>query len=290
MILKYTPRDIKHNLDNPITFKMKESAEAFRILSTQLYSDPIKAIVRELTCNAIDAAHQANKNATEAVKVTLPSPLEKIFVVEDKGVGMDGKEVEELYTTYFGTSKNQSNDYIRALGLGSKSPFSYTDRFTVQTSKDGTSRTYLAFLNSKGFPQISLLDESATEETGTKISIAIKESEDINKFKKAYFDVCMGLGFPLNQNEFISSLVKMYMDVVEDELPSDKPTDFERYGYIIFNILQSFAKGGFFFFPVCSSLSDLSTIEDLHDKIQENIFKISFLYLYSFSLFFLSLK
>jgi HSP90 family molecular chaperone len=47
--------ELNSNLSNSEVFKFKESPEAFHILSSSLYSNPHKAIIRELLCNAIDA-------------------------------------------------------------------------------------------------------------------------------------------------------------------------------------------------------------------------------------------
>ena len=46
-------------------FKIKANAKAFKILTSNLYTDVPLAIVRELGCNAYDAHIAASKSASE---------------------------------------------------------------------------------------------------------------------------------------------------------------------------------------------------------------------------------
>mgnify|MGYP001258182542 FL=1 len=122
MILNNNGQDIQTNVQNTSKeFTIKTTAKAFRILSSGLYSDRIKAIIRELSCNAVDA-HVMAKNS-EPFLVHLPSNLEPWFSVRDYGIGLSENDVMNLYSTYFESTKTESNDQIGALGLGSKSPF-----------------------------------------------------------------------------------------------------------------------------------------------------------------------
>jgi hypothetical protein len=63
-------------------FTIKASRKAFKILSDSLYSDKIKAIIRELSCNAYDA-HVDAKNLDTPFDIHLPSVLEPIFYIRD---------------------------------------------------------------------------------------------------------------------------------------------------------------------------------------------------------------
>lgn len=175
-------------------FKIKATAKAFGILSSGLYSDKILAIVRELACNAYDAHIAAGKREVP-IEIKLPTSLDPTFYVKDFGIGLDHAGVTELYTTYFESSKADSNDYIGALGLGSKSPFSYVQTFNVEARFNGTKRMYSAFINEKGVPAISKLGEEKTKDVnGLTVTLATRPSDN-EKFKMAamkalmYFDV-----------------------------------------------------------------------------------------------------
>jgi len=81
------------------TFSIKESAKAFSILSSSLYSKKIKAIIRELSCNARDSRIAAG--LPQDFYVHLPTRMEPEFWVKDEGLGLSNSEVMNLYTTYF---------------------------------------------------------------------------------------------------------------------------------------------------------------------------------------------
>ena len=170
------------NVGDQGSFTIKNSAHAFKILSSGLYSDKIKAIVRELSCNAVDSHKEAGKQDVQ-FDVHLPTQLEPFFSVRDYGIGLDHAGVTQLYTTYFESTKQDSNDYIGALGLGSKSPFSYTDNFTVTAIKDGVQRIYSAYIDDTGCPAIAHMGDSETEEgNGVEVKFSVTDSYDCRNF------------------------------------------------------------------------------------------------------------
>lgn len=181
------------------TFRIKESAKAFSILSSSLYQNPIRSVIRELGCNARDAHVAANN--PEPWKLSLPSVLSPEFAVSDNGTGLSHDEVMQIYTTYFESTKTNSNEFVGALGLGSKSPFSYTDNFTVTSVKDGKKNIYSTFLTEEQIPSIVLLDSSTTNEpNGVEVRFSVK-SDDFHKFRSEaiealkFFDQ-KPIGFP----------------------------------------------------------------------------------------------
>jgi len=195
-------------------FTIKTNALSFSILSSGLYTDPEMAIVRELSCNAYDA-HVAAGNEKTPFEIHLPNNLEPFFSIKDFGIGLSDEDIRGemvpvmvendngeliqsvddngkpaftrsggLYTTYFDSTKTNSNDFIGALGLGSKSPFSYSDAFEVVSRYHGTKRTYAIFLNEEGIPTVALMGEIATDEhSGLEVKITIKP-DDFYKFKQ----------------------------------------------------------------------------------------------------------
>lgn len=166
----------------PSAFKIASSAKAFKILSSSLYKNKILAIVRELSCNALDA-HKLNGN-TAPFTITLPDDLSLEFRIRDYGPGLSQEDMQELYTTYFASTKNDSNDFIGALGLGSKSPFSYTNIFTVISRHNNISSLYTLFLEN-GEPNIRLVrqEENGDTESGIEIIVPVIR-EDISKWNK----------------------------------------------------------------------------------------------------------
>jgi hypothetical protein len=163
-------------------FKIRNSAKAFKILSDGLYSNKIRAIIRELSCNAIDSHMAAGKKGVP-FEVHLPSTMEPWFSVRDYGIGLSGDQVVNIYTTYFESTKTDSNDYIGALGLGSKSPFSYTENFTITAIKNGIQRIYSAFINQAGIPCVAEMSEQLTDEgNGVEVKFSVTDRYDYTRF------------------------------------------------------------------------------------------------------------
>jgi len=162
-------------------FSIEASAKAFMILSDGLYSNKILAVVRELSTNAYDSHVDAGK-AECTFDVHLPTRLEPYFHVRDYGTSMTHEECMTLYTTYFRSTRNDSNDAVGCLGLGSKAPFAYADSFTVEAFKDGIKRVYAAHRDSNGSPTFCLMDTVTTEEeNGIKVSLPV-DKNDCDRF------------------------------------------------------------------------------------------------------------
>jgi hypothetical protein len=109
------------------TYRIVQSKAAFETLSSRLYSDKIRAVIRELSCNAWDAHQDADKGDVP-FEVHLPTDFEPYFEIKDFGTGMTHRDIVDLFASYFGTNKSESDKFIGALGLGSKSPFCLTVR------------------------------------------------------------------------------------------------------------------------------------------------------------------
>jgi|SRR5690554_3873473 len=163
-------------------FKMNASAKAFQILSSGIYERKIEAIVRELSCNAYDSHVMAGK-AEVPFRIQLPTwKNDNVFAIEDFGVGLSEEEVYNVYTTYFESTKTDSNDVIGALGLGSKTPFSYTDSFTVKARKNGKECVFSAQISAAGEPEvIKMYERPWTGENGVEVSVEVAD-KDVNEF------------------------------------------------------------------------------------------------------------
>lgn len=136
-------------------FRIATTRKAFEILSSGLYSDKIKAIIRELSTNAADSHRDAKQ--TRPFEVHLPNGMEPWFSVRDYGTGLSPKALEDTYTTYFESTRNNSDEFTGCLGLGSKSPFSYIDQFTVESRHDGLKYIYTCFLDEDGSPSVTCM-------------------------------------------------------------------------------------------------------------------------------------
>ena len=168
-------------------FTIEATAKSFAILSSSLYSDKITAIIRELSCNALDSHVDAGNS--DRFIIHLPTSLEPYFYVEDFGTGMSQEMIENLYSTYFSSTKSDRNDQIGALGLGSKSPFAYTDMFTIDSVYNGIQYTYSAAISDKGIPSLVFLNKKEVpgKHTGVKIQFAVNPSDFESFAEKAVY-------------------------------------------------------------------------------------------------------
>ena len=178
-------------------YTIEATAKAFSILSDQLYSNKVRAVVRELSTNAYDS-HVDAGNGDKQFEVHLPSNMEPTFSVRDYGTGLSHSDCMHLYTTYFRSNRTDSNEAVGCMGLGSKSPFAYSDSFTVESFFNGEHRTYTAYKNEEDEPVFALLNTQTTSEpNGLKVSLPVKcegydndaqdfqdEAEDLYKWFK----------------------------------------------------------------------------------------------------------
>jgi hypothetical protein len=173
-------------------FKIQASSKAFDILSSNIYTHKVRAVVREISCNAVDS-HKA-AGTTTPIKVHLPTTLEPHFAVRDYGTGLSDEDVREIFTTYFCSTKTSSNDFVGALGLGSKSPFCLVDSFTVTSFYNGAKSLYSCYRDENGEPQVALLTTEDTDEfNGVEVSLSvenhlIQEFANEAEYVYQYFD------------------------------------------------------------------------------------------------------
>lgn len=193
-------------------FGVEMGPQLFAVLTSSLYKDKPRAVVRETLANAVDAHRQRDAlfgGATpEALaadpsnsvlraqfndllerryavpgtkpKLHLPSRMEPWFSVEDFGLGLtpeqimgelktneDGSTYREggIYTTLFASDKRENNQAIGAYGLGSKSPFSISDVFTVHSFVGGVEHRYMMYLGVDGSPLVNWLTEDSPIQT-----------------------------------------------------------------------------------------------------------------------------
>lgn len=182
------------NITESKKFNMHLDGKAFKLMSDTIYTNKIGSMVRELGCNALDSM-RASGRGDIPFEVHAPSMFEPYFSVKDTGLGLDHDSVMNIYTTYFQSTKDASNDSIGAFGLGSKTPFSYSDSFTLIAIYDGVKRHYGAMTNESGEPTISLLGEEKTNEhNGVEVIVSVDDDDYYDfareiKVQYRFFDV-----------------------------------------------------------------------------------------------------
>lgn len=154
------------------SFQIKANAHAFKMLSSGLYSDKIGAVLREIGCNAHDA-HISAGVSHKPFEVKMPNAIDNQFWIKDFGPGLSHYDIMGLYTSYFTSTKQNSNDFTGGFGLGSKSPFSYTDNFSITSCHDGKKMVFSAHIANDGAPKIAAMSSTPTTETGMTISFPV---------------------------------------------------------------------------------------------------------------------
>lgn len=175
----------KEGVLKEIKYHIEDAGDVITQLVAGQYSDPIAAFLRELGTNAYEA-HQEIGVETTPFHVTLPTERDNNFVIRDFGPGLSLEKVESLYTSVGGSSKRETNKFGGCFGLGSKSPFAYTDTFSVKSFHNGTVRSFVVYKDEDGYPHFDLFgEEKSSEPTGLEITVPIKRNDALTVGKKA---------------------------------------------------------------------------------------------------------
>lgn len=181
MIINSASTTVVTNNTQGQSFSIQASAKAFDILCKGIYTNVQEAIVRELISNGHDAHIRANKLETP-IQVHCPNETECTFEVRDFGVSMTEEEVTNIYTTFFSSTKSNTNDQVGSFGLGAKTPLAYTDTFTLVTYLNCKETTYV-ICKSNGIPTLNKMDTIETKEpNGCKVIVPVEE-KDISNFE-----------------------------------------------------------------------------------------------------------
>ncbi len=173
---------------------IKASAKTFDMFENSTYFNKPVAIVRELVANGIDA-HIMAGTPNRPVEVFAPTEENPYMVIRDFGIGMSHEFVMNDFMAYSnGSTKSDSDDVIGGWGIGSKSPFSYVDQFSLRVVYEGVVSNYVMFKNERGLPAIGRQSFApTTEHNGVEVSFPVQVG-DIDAFQSAtsealkYFD------------------------------------------------------------------------------------------------------
>ena len=166
-------------------FTIKANRKMFDILAG-LYSNIPLAIVRELGTNCLDS-HKMAGTPEVPFHIHLPNTIEPWLTIQDFGTGIKHEDIYSIYTTFGASTKEDTNDQVGCLGLGSKSPNAYADNYLVTSIFQGEKRIYSMHYNENGKPSVALMSSDFAEDQerdGLAVQIAIKP-EDFYRFQQA---------------------------------------------------------------------------------------------------------
>lgn len=203
-------------------FNIEMNNKAFKALFSDIYTEKIAAVVREVGSNCADAHKMAGKEALPfKIKIHKDEFNGSYIHFIDYGVGMTKHQIENLYTSFFSSNKDTNNDCIGGFGIGSKSPLAYTDKFITESVKDGLKNVAL-IVSVNGQPQYNLImeDVPTTEENGTVVKIGI-DTKDVESFvTEAYQQFRTFKPFPViehNLENFKHDIDVYFNPLYEDE-------------------------------------------------------------------------
>ncbi len=165
------------------TFSIEDNPFIFDILRNKMYSDPISSIVREVACNARDS-HRVIES-TKPIEISLPTSTNPFLKIKDYGTGLPKDIISNVFIKYAASTKRGDSIQTGGFGLGAKTPFAYSDSFSIVTIVNKIKYNYVCFIDETKRGKISLLSEGeTTEENGTEIAIKI-DPKDFSKFAVA---------------------------------------------------------------------------------------------------------
>lgn len=145
------------------------------------YKNSIGSIIREYSSNAWDA--HAEIGVTDAIRIKFGKDDSGFYIsFIDVGVGISPDRMENIFANPLASTKEESNEFLGAFGMGRLSGLSYQNSFYINTRFDGQEYQYIM---SKGEtnPTIDLIEQQITSErNGTEIKLYIKDENDLSKF------------------------------------------------------------------------------------------------------------
>ena len=149
------------------------------MFADKVYSNKERAVIRELACNAHDS-HVMAGTTDVPFDVHLPTQLEPWFSLRDYGTGLEDDDIANIYGAIGVSTKRDSNEVIGCFGIGSLSPYSMCDSFTVKSYLNGIVRTYQCMRDEKRQPKVIPLGSAPTDEANgleVKLTVNGKVSE-----------------------------------------------------------------------------------------------------------------
>ena len=95
-------------------FSIEINESMFQMLTSNVYNDPILAVMREWSTNACDACIEADKEVN--FDVHLPTIEETYFSVRDYGTGLSPEDIVGLFSNLGASTKRNSSQLNGTLG------------------------------------------------------------------------------------------------------------------------------------------------------------------------------
>jgi hypothetical protein len=171
------------------TYSVGDVAFIVDMFADKVYTYKERAVIRELSCNAYDSHVMAGRKDVK-FKIHLPTQLEPWFSIRDFGLGLYEHEIRSTFAGVGISTKRDNNDTIGCFGIGSLSPYSLCDSFTVKSWKAGKLSTYSCYRNEIREPVVAMLSQVDSDALdGLEVTVNVEgrvstfEQEAVNVFK-----------------------------------------------------------------------------------------------------------
>ena len=171
---------------NEMAFKVDEEDQGFifEILRSKIYKNAIGAICREISSNSRDANRETLRGHVP-IKIIIHDDMSfggyssMHIEFSDDGPGISPDRMTNVFCRYAKSTKRDDNTQTGGFGLGAKTPFAYTDMFTIITRCEGVKYTYSAYIDESRRGKIALIssEQVPDEENGTSILVPMRPSD-----------------------------------------------------------------------------------------------------------------
>jgi len=164
------------------------------MLINQKYTDGIRACAREIISNAVDA--QKLNGDPRPIEIELPTALNPLWRFTDHGPGMGPDFLQNEYLWLGRSDKKDSDALIGGFGLGSKTPLTFTNSYTLRSRvydpETDTCTQYGLILSKNDMGSISHASLEPVEgfpadSHGVTIEVAVDEQQ-VAKIRKEVFN------------------------------------------------------------------------------------------------------
>lgn len=202
MLVSHVSEDIKSVViggKKEEEFKITDIIELYTLLSSNIYSNKKLAVVREILNNAWDA-HIASGKTHIPVDITIN---EEELIIRDYGNGINPDDMQDIYCTYGNSTKTADASQTGGFGLGSKSPWAYSEYFTISNNYNGIKTVYSAIKGnaiSKEKPKLVTVVSVPTTESGLEVKVPIANTPDMRTFIKYATELAISGGIHAKLN------------------------------------------------------------------------------------------
>jgi len=157
------------------------------MMSDYIYTNKERAILREISVNGHDAQVRAGTEHIP-IEVRIPTVLDNTVSFRDSGAGLSDAGIRGTFCGIGISDKRDSDTETGCFGVGTLSPYSLCDSFSVTSYHGDTVIDYLCYRDENRRPQVSELTrrernkDDHDDRTGLLISMTVKDK--VKEFRK----------------------------------------------------------------------------------------------------------